>query len=87
MMAVKNDCEDYLKAPLCMYEKCIDCPLLFGCKKDENEYDVEKVKEYIDKHTCPKCGLTLVETTSGKPVCLMCLVEEEWMLYRVVGAY
>lgn len=86
MMTVDNDCKDYRVSPLCMYEKCIDCSLLATCEKDENEYDAEKVKEYIDKHICPKCGFTLIETTSGRSVCPMCLVEEDWMLFRVMEA-
>lgn len=62
---------------ICMHQKCIDCPLLPTCEKDENEYDPEKVRKYIEDNSCPKCGSVVFETTDGRGVCIICFLEAE----------
>lgn len=73
-----SDLDYYGKHPsICMHEKCIDCPLLPMCEKDENEYDPEKVKKHIEDNFCPKCGSVVFETTDGRGVCIICFLEDE----------
>jgi hypothetical protein len=67
-----------MNPPICMYEHCIECPLLAICEKEENEYDVESVKNHLEDIHCPDCGFPIMESTEGKRVCPMCLVRDEW---------
>lgn len=60
------------QSSICMHKLCIDCPLLPMCKKDANDYDPEKVREYLASIHCPQCGFVLFQTADGHRICLIC---------------